>query len=66
MKTEGNLPAKGWDGKDFLLAEILAGRMVVEGSDGIAKLLMKRRRRFDGPVRAEITQGRGRLLMACY
>lgn len=66
MKTGGNLPAKGWDGKDFLLAEILVGRMVVEGSDGVAKLLMKRRRRYDGPVRTEITQGRGRLLMACY
>lgn len=37
----------------------------MEGSDGVARLLLKRRRKFDGPVRAEITQGRGRLLTAC-
>lgn len=37
----------------------------MEESDGIARLLLKRRRKFDGPVRAEITQGRGRLLTAC-
>lgn len=37
----------------------------MEGSDGFARLLLKRRRKFDGPVRAEITQGRGRLLTAC-
>lgn len=27
----------------------------MEGSDGVARLLLKRRRKFDGPVRAEIT-----------
>lgn len=37
----------------------------MEGSDGVARLLLKRRRKFDGPVRAEVTQGRGRLLTAC-
>lgn len=31
------------------------GGMVVEGSDGVARLLLKRRRKFDSPVRAEIT-----------
>lgn len=38
----------------------------MEGSDSVARLLLKRRRRkFDGPVRAEITQGKGRLLSVC-
>lgn len=37
----------------------------MEGSDGVARLLLKRRRKSDGSVRAEITQGRGRLLTAC-
>lgn len=37
----------------------------MEGSDGVARLLLKRRRKFDGPVRAEITQGKGRLLSVC-
>lgn len=30
----------------------------MEGSDGGARLLLKRRRKFDGPVRAEITRER--------
>lgn len=38
---------------------------IVEGSDGVARLLLKRRRKFEGPFRAEITQRRGRLLTAC-
>lgn len=38
---------------------------IVEGSDGVARLLLKRRRKFEGPFGAEITQRRGRLLTAC-
>lgn len=33
----------------------------MEGKDDVARLLIKRRKRFDGPVRAEITQGRGEM-----
>lgn len=36
----------------------------MEGRDDVARLLIKRRKRFDGPVRAGITWGGERHLMA--
>jgi len=63
VKTGGSLSAKSWGRRDLYLQKFKWEGWLWKEKMGVARLLIKRRKKFDRPVRAEVT-GWKRFLMA--